>query len=348
MSVTIDMSKKIDSYIAAPVKLSDDLDTQLLAWKAKLIRPFSDCYRSAVKQSEDRLKQAKLEDDKAKKEAKEMVEVGMAISLFVIDIFASAAVSKIAGAAGRLQSKKSLDHFVKSSESAGAAAVKFLSQGTTMQDVIIGNIATKSLGKLKSTATDAFKKEAMKAGQSAQQTGGLTGEFKKGVKNPEAFASAQLAYYEGRIHDAKVVYANGIRDNGGLSTEQRRALVTLFVTMPLCRPPLHAFPADAMVGYVESILWLHHCLRIQAAAHGGFGHLGGGEPGLKMRIARQVNMALRPTGKIITHRGVATHPGSLSGMEWDGHVGPYHVGPITELAKTTGGAIDNIVSNMTL
>ena len=346
MTATIDMASKVDIYVRTPGYLGDDLDTQLLAWDTKLIGPYSECYRKATLQAADRMAKAQAAHAKAQEEAQKMVEVGMALTFFVIDIFTAAALSKVAGAASRLKSKQPLDTFIATEKSAGVAVAKYLSQPDTFADTIIGDIASKSLSGL--TAVGMTKlKEAMnglKAGAAA--TTPLSSMFAGSIPDPEAFRSALMEFYKSRIHDMKVANANGIRDNDGMSPAARRAAIVMLVTSPLCRAPMHRFPDQAMIGFVEPLLWLARSLELQRAAASGFGHWGGGEPGLRMRIAQQINQAMRQQGQIITNRGVELASGALTGMEWDGHVGPYHVAPMRNLARILAAGLENVLANM--
>ena len=346
MASVINMRKKIDVYVKDPVKLSDDLDTQLLGWKVNLVRPFGNCYRAACKSIEKKLKDAEQEHKKAQEEAQKMVEVGMAITCFILDVAASAAITKLAGNVSRIQSTKPIDFFVNETESAGQAAVKFLSQNQAFSDIVIGNLATKTLDTLKGKGIDLFKSESKKAQTSIQSDTSLITFFQGNTKDPETFQNKLLARYEKSIFTLKTLYANGIRDNTDLDEASRRALITLFVSMPIARPPSYEFPASAMVNYVESILWMHHCLRVQAGAKGKIGHLGGGVPGLRMRIAYKINQTIFPP-RYITNAGSETSTKSTVDrlyMLWDGHVGPYHVKPMKEIAGINGKSIQSIVT----
>ena len=207
-------------------------------------------------------------------------------------------------------------------------------------------MANKALDTLKSKGIDNFKKEAKKAQTSIQSDRSLISFFQGNTKDPETFQNNLLAKYEKSVFALKTLYANGVRDNSDLDEAARRALITLFVSMPICRPPAYEFPSAAMVNYVESILWMHHCLRLKAAAGKKFGHLGGGEPGLRMRIAYKINQTILPP-KYITNVGVETSKKSTVDrlyMLWDGHIGPYHVKPMQEVAGFNAKAIQSIVA----
>lgn len=347
MSGSIDMASKVDVYLKTPSLLGDDLDTQLLGWETKLILPYSESYRMAAKTAAERMAKANAAQKTAQEEAQKMVEVGMALTFFVIDIFTGAALSKIAGTASRLKSKQPLDVFIASEKSAGKAAVKYLGQSDSFADTIIGDVATKSLSGLSGAGLLKLR-TAMTTLQSAvADTSALKSLFDGTVSDPEAFKTKLMEHYKGKIYDLKVCYANGVRDNTALSDKERRAVVQLMVTAPICRPPVHRFPADAMVMFIEPILWIARCLEIQANAPGGFGHLGGGVPGLGNRIGLQINLMLKQTGgTIITNAGIGPSGGALSGVEWDGHIGPYHVAVLRNMAQTHASGISNILSNM--
>ena len=64
-----------------------------------------------------------------------------------------------------------------------------------------------------------------------------------------------------------------------------------------------------------------------------------------MRIAYKVNQAIFPP-RYITNAGSATSKNATVDrlyMLWDGHIGPYHVKPMKEIAGTNAKSIQSII-----
>ena len=193
---------------------------------------------------------------------KKIAELHMAICLFVIDIAASSAISKIAGSVSRLQSKKSIDFFLKDDKSAGEAAAEFLRQSDTFTDVVIGNLANKSLDAAKSKGLmDGFKK-AVTVGKSEIAT--TVVDFSRQAKDPLVHQNDLLMRLSRCITAVEKIYINGVRDVE-MPAEVKRTFLTWLTTVPIARPPAHAFPSKALTGKMEVLLWVDMVLA--AARH---------------------------------------------------------------------------------
>ena len=251
MSV-IDMSKKIDVYMNNKALFQADLNLQHKEWKQNLILPFGSCYAMAYESIKKKVEEATKEKEAFEKRMKEIAELQMAICLFVLDIAATSALSKVAGAVGRLKSTRSIDFFLSTTKTPGEAATEFLRQSETFVDVVIGNIASKTLDTAKSKLVlDGFKK-AVQAGKSDIQT--TVVDFAKVAKHPLVHQNDLLIRLSRSITGVEKIYINGVRDMA-MPDEVRRVLLMWLTTVPIARPPSYAFPASAMAGWMEVLLW---------------------------------------------------------------------------------------------
>ena len=258
----INMSKKIDHYMKDKALYQTDLNLQHKEWKQNLIIPYGSCYTEAYNRVNKKIDEAKKEKKKHDKKMKEIAELHMAICLFVLDIAASSALSKVAGAVSRLQSKKSIDYFLTDNKSAGEAAASFLRQSDTFADVVIGNLASKSLDAAKSKGLmDGFKK-AVTAGKSDIAT--TVVDFSRQAKDPLVHQNDMLMRLSRCITGVEKIYINGVRDVQ-MPDDVRRAFLLWLTTVPIARPPAHTFPSTALTGKMEVLLWVDMVLA--AARH---------------------------------------------------------------------------------
>jgi hypothetical protein len=335
----IDMSKRINEYMRDPSRYSVDILHQEGVWRDNLIFPYGTCYSFAFQSMKRKLEDAKLEAKKAEEEAKRIREMGMAICLFVLDVAASSAITKIAGSVSRMQSPKSIDFFLSTSQTSTQAITKFLQQSQTFSDMVIGNLANKTLDVLKNKVfLDSFKSETKKL-ESTVTMGLLT----QGVTDPLVLQNNMLVRYGKSLRSVNALYVNSVR-NAPLDDNTRRQVLTWLATLPIVRPPTRGFPAKAMSEYLEVLLWLNACYQAGTQPQKGaaFGRV-------DWRMGEKMNETFaKMTGRYITNNGSAVGNPGAGGfrMAWDGHIGPYHHQHFKTISNTAAGAIQNILKNM--
>lgn len=250
----INMSKNIDTYMNNKALFQTDLNLQHKEWKQNLILPYGSCYTIAYNSVKDKLEIAKAEREAFEKKMKEIAELQMAICLFILDVAATSALSKVAGSVSRLQTKKPIEFFLTDKKTAGKAATEFLQQSETFTDVVIGNLASKTSDKIKDKVIlDGFKK-AVEAGKTDIKTTAV--DFSKQAKDPLVHQNDLLIRLSRSITAVEKIYINGVRDVT-MPDDVKREMLLWLTTVPIARPPSKPFPSQALAGWLEVLLWVN-------------------------------------------------------------------------------------------
>ena len=99
---------------------------------------------------------------------------------------------------------------------------------------------------------DGFKK-AVTTGKSEIATAVV--DFSKQAKDPLVHQNDLLIRMSRCITAVEKIYINGVRDVE-MPDEVRRTFLLWLTTVPIARPPAHAFPSAALTGKMEVLLWI--------------------------------------------------------------------------------------------
>ena len=325
--MSIDMSKKVDIYLKNPVLFQTDLENQKSIWMDNYIRPLGSHYEAALSDIKSVFEEANRR--KAEQNAR-LAKIDAINGLVLSVLFAgldmmSAAALKDIKILSRMSSNKGLDFFLGSNQDTASAVKNFLSQSSSISDIVLANLDDK-IKSLTQTGTvisgiDLVKKLSNDVQSSAPSDPSVSWIGVQGFQNNLAIFYSTISRsineaFVGLVRDSKL-------DNG-----IKRKFIELFVHLPFVLPPTLSMQSfdGFFKTYYEVCYWCDYISSVPAL---GFFTEKGIDQNRKAGIMRDgvladtINERLaKLTGRYLTNTGggiVSKSDGDIR-LVWDGYV----------------------------